>query len=601
MAEQKGGAIVSDGERSWTDTEVGDKNGVVLTTESSGSVVDLQFENRQLPWYKRVIDSYKPAVAREIDTTGLTEEEIYNARLAAAPLSQSIPTFSLSLMAVGGAIGSGLFIGSGNDLAQGGPGGVIIGFFITGFMLFFMMHSLGETAIRFPVQGSFAMHTIRFVDESWGFAMSWNYIFLWLVCFPLELTAAAIVLGYWEGDSAAADVNPAAWTALFWFVLSVIGLCGPRIYAFSESVISVIKLVTITGFCIFGVVVAAGGGPTHHYYGTHYWYDPGSFVNGAKGTVSVFINSAFAMCGIELAVLAGSESKDTHKSLPRVVKQTFWRIVLFYLVSLTICFCLVPYTDPRLGTASNGKASPFVLAIINAGVKGLPSVVNVVILLAALSVANASIFATSRTIAAIANAGGAPKFLGYIDRAGRPLVGVVITLVFGLIGFIVASSSYNPAFTWMQAISGQAALYTWGSISLNHIMMRIAMKKQGRSLEENFYNSPFGIIGSVISLSITLAILGLQFWIALFPIGESPNASSFFEVYLSLPIVLVFFIGHKIWRRRWPVNPATVDLISGARIKTAEEIERDRELREQKAAQPFQFKDIPKKIFNFWC
>ena len=456
-----------------------------LVAERSGSVVNFNFSNPHLPWYKRIIDGFREAETPEVDTTGMTAEQMYNAKLASAPMSESIPTYTLSLMAIGGSIGSGLFLGSGNDLASGGPGSVIIGFFITGVMLFFMMQSLGETAIRFPVQGSFAVHTIRLVDDSWGFAMSWNYILLWLVSFPLELTAAAIILGYWKGDNnGATNVNPAAWVSLFWFFLSAVGFCGPKVYATLESLFSIIKIITIVGFCIFGIVCTAGGGPTHHYFGTHYWWDPGSFVNGAKGTVNVFINSAFAMSGIELAVLAATESKDTHLSLPRVVKQTFWRILLFYIVSLTICFCLVPYTDPNLGTSSDGKASPFVLACINAGVSGLPSVINVVILLSALSVGNASVFASSRTIAAIANAGGAPKILGYIDKCGRPLVGIAITVTFGLIGFIVACPAYNPAFTWMQALSSQASFFTWGSISLNHISQRIDMKKKGRTLKE---------------------------------------------------------------------------------------------------------------------
>lgn len=595
----KQNAVFSTTADTWSGKDHTDKTSTM--DSSKGSVVDFNYTSPHLPWYKRVVDGFKPAHDPEIDTTGMTADQAYNAKMAAAPLSRSIPSYTLSLMAIGGSIGSGLFLGSGNDLQSGGPGGVIVGFFITGIMLFFMMQSLGETAIRFPVQGSFAVHTIRLVDDSWGFAMSWNYILLWLVSFPLELTAASIILGYWSGDNnGATNVNPAAWVSLFWFVLSMIGISGPKTYAMAESAFSIIKIITIIGFCIFGIVVTAGGGPTHHYFGTHYWWDPGSFTNGVKGTVNVFINSAFAMSGIELAVLAGSESKDTHKSLPRVVKQTFWRILLFYIVSLTICFCLVPYTDPRLGTSSNGKASPFVLAIINAGVSGLPSVMNVVILLAALSVGNASVFASSRTIAAIANAGGAPKFCGYIDRRGRPLVGILITVTFGLIGFIVACPAYNPAFTWMQAVSSQASLFTWGSISLNHIMQRIAMKKQGRSTKEQYYNSPFGIIGSVISLGITLAILGLQVWIAIWPIGLSPNATSFFEVWLSLPIVLVFFIGHKLWYRNKPVNPATVDLVTAARIKTPEEIERDEALQiEEKQRRTFGMR--LKGVYNFWC
>ncbi|GMM52384.1 Dip5 protein [Starmerella bacillaris] len=551
--------------------------------------------------FGRFIDTFKPAATVDIDTTGLTEEEAYHLRMSSAPMSPELSPLQMFAIAVGGSIGSGLFLGSGNDLAAGGPGGVIIGFFITGVLLFFMMQSLGEVAVRFPVQGSFSIHTMRLVDDSWGFAMSWNYVLQWIVCFPLELTAAAIILGYWKSDdNGATNVNPAAWVSLFWFVLSLISFGGAGIWGTAETVLSVIKIITVVGMCIFGIICTAGGGPTHHYFGTHFWYDPGAFNNGVKGTVNVFVNSAFAMSGIEMIALASAESKDPHKVLPKAVKQTFWRILLFYLVSLTIIFCLVPYTDPRLGTSSDGKASPFVLACVNAGVSGLPSVINVVILLAALSVGNAAVFASSRTLAAVANAGGAPKFVGYIDRNGRPLVGIAITVIFGLIGFIVASPAYNPAFIWMQAIAGQSSLFTWGSINLNHIMMRIAMKKQGRSLKEQYYSTPFGIWGSCISLAIVLAILGLEVWVALFPIGESPSAEAFFEVWLSLPIVLAFYIGHKLYYRKPFVYPSTVDLVTGARIKTEEEMNATDEDQVVLRQLP-KWRRYPLQVYHAWC
>lgn len=568
---------------------------------SDSSIGDTLGQQQRRSFLRRFCDSFKPAQNAEIDTTGMTEEQVHNARMANAAMSPQLRPFQMFAIAVGGSIGSGLFLGSGNDLAAGGPGGVIIGFFITGVLLFFMMQSLGEVAVRFPVQGSFSVHTMRLVDDSWGFAMSWNYVLQWLVAFPLELTAAAIILGYWKGDSnPAANVNPAAWVSLFWFVLSLISFGGAGVWGIAETVLSVIKIITVVGMCIFGIICTVGGGPTHHYFGTHYWWDPGSFNNGVKGTVNVFVNSAFAMSGIEMVALASAEAKDPHKVLPTAVKQTFWRILLFYLVSLTIIFCLVPYTDPRLGTSSDGKASPFVLACVNAGVSGLPSVINVVILLAALSVGNASVYASSRTLAAVANAGGAPKFVGYIDRAGRPLVGVIITVVFGLIGFIVASPAYNPAFTWMQAIAGQSSLFTWGSISLNHIMLRIAMKKQGRSLKEQFYSTPYGITGSIISLGIVLAILGLEVWVALFPIGEQPSAEAFFEIWLSLPIVLAFFICHKLYYRKPFVNPATVDLVTGARLKTPEDALKADDDEEALMRRP-KYQRLFIRLYHAWC
>lgn len=551
--------------------------------------------------FKRFVDSFKPAIIPEIDTTGMTEEQIQNAKLAATPLSHSMPAFTLSLMAIGGSIGSGLFVGSGSSLAESGPGSVIIGFAVTGVMLLCMMLSLGECSVRFQLSGSYTSLSIRLIDDSLGVACGWCYVLLWLVSYPLELSASGIILGYWSYDhNGATEVSKAAWVALFWVVLTIIGLSGAKIYASAEAVFSIIKIITIIGFCIFGIVITCGGGPSHHYFGGHYWHDPGSFANGFKGFSNTFINCAFACSGIELAVLASSESKDPHKVLPRVVKQTFWRVMLFYIVSLSIAFCLVPYTNQNLGVSSDGDASPFVLAIEAAGVKGLPSVINVVILLAALSVGNASIFACSRTVTAIAQYGGAPSFLAYIDRAGRPLWSIVVTCFVGLIGFIVASDKNGVAFTWMQALSSQATLFTWAIIDLNHIMFRIAMKKQGRSLKEQYYVSPLGIWGSLFSFAIIMFILGLEMWTGIFPLGAKPSAEAFFEIWLSLPIVIVIFIVHKLWYRNGPVWPSQADLVTGARIKSPEEIALSDEIDDRLSAKPV-FIRYCIKIYNFCC
>lgn len=579
--------------------------------ESSASVSHTSQEKMHKPLPVRFIDSFKPAIIPHFDTTGMTSEEIRNHKIAAAPMAQGLSTWQISMMAIGGSIGSGLFISSGNDLAEAGPGGTIIGFVIVGVMLFFMMHSMGEVSVRFP-KLNLVMQSDRLVDDSVAFSMCWIYFLNWAVSLPLELVASAIIIQYWQDSPAAQDQYTAGWVALFWVALFIVGCSGVRVYGHSEAVMSFIKVITIIGFCIFGIVCTAGGGPTHHYFGTHYWFDPGSFnssgSSSAKNTVNVFISAAFAMSGIELAGVASTETKEPHKSLPKAVRQTMYRVTLFYIVSLVICFCLVPQNDPRLGTSSTGNGSPFVLAIVNAGVGGLPSVMNVVILLAALSVGNAAVYGSSRTLAAIAHAGGAPQFVGYVDRAGRPLVAILITMVFGLIGFVVAAPQYQKAFDWLQAISSQATLFIWGFICFNHILFRIAMKKQGRSLSEQFYSSPFGIIGSVIALAIILAILGLEMWIAIWPPGETPaeladgqnRAYEFFVTWLSLPIAIAFFIGHKLWYRRKPVFPSTMDLTTDANIKSDIDYEIEAEEKaEWKAKSPL--KKLGLILYNSIC
>ena len=228
-----------------------------------------------------------------------------------------------------------------------------------------------------------------------------------------------------------------------------------------QFVFSFIKVITIVGFIILGIILNCGGGPTGGYIGGKYWHDPGAFAGdtpGAKfkGVCSVFVTAAFSFAGSELVGLAASESVEPRKSVPKAAKQVFWRITLFYILSLLMIGLLVPYNDKSLIGASSvdAAASPFVIAIKTHGIKGLPSVVNVVILIAVLSVGNSAIYACSRTMVALAEQRFLPEIFSYVDRKGRPLVGIAVTSAFGLIAFVAASKKEGEVFNWLLALCG---------------------------------------------------------------------------------------------------------------------------------------------------
>lgn len=353
---------------------------------------------------------------------------------------------------------------------------------------------------------------------------------------------------------------------------------------------------------ILGIVINCGGGPEGGYIGAAYWYDPGAFRNGFKGLCSVFVNAAFAFAGTELVGLAAAETANPRRSLPTAVKQVFWRIALFYVVSLTIVGMLVKSTEPRLVTGSStadAKASPFVIAIENAGIKVLPSIMNVVIMIAVLSVGNSSVYGSSRTLAALAEQGQAPKFLAYIDRKGRPLPAIIIASVFGLLCFLAASSKQVIAFRWMMALSGLSSIFTWGSICGAHIMFRRAWKKQGHTLDELPFRSQPGVYGSWVGFIFNVLVLIAQFWVGFAPIdygtlNAAQRVDKFFSAYLAAPVVVVFFIAYKLWYRTKFVSTSEVDLVTGRR-----ELDIQHLIEQERADQ----KEWPraKKIWKFFC
>lgn len=280
------------------------------------------------------------------------------------------------------------------------------------------------------------------------------------------------------------------------------------------------------------------------------------------------MTAAFAFAGTELVGLAAAETANPRKSLPTAVKQVFWRITLFYIVSLTLVGLLVPYNDKRLlggSSSADASASPFVIAIDNARIDVLPSIMNVVIMIAVLSVGNSSVYGSSRTLAALAEQGQAPRILAYIDRRGRPIVGIALSAFLGLLGFLAASPKQGEAFNWMLAISGLSSIFTWGSACLAHIRFRSGWKKQGHSLDELPYKSQAGVIGSWFGLVLNILVLIVQFWVAVWPIGEDPNVETFFSIYLTFPVVLLFYIPYKLIYKTPFVRSADMDLVTGRR------------------------------------
>ncbi|CAI6782629.1 ANL_collapsed_G0034180.mRNA.1.CDS.1 [Saccharomyces cerevisiae] len=571
-----------------------------ITIPSNGSAVSIDETGSGSKW-QDFKDSFKRVKPIEVDPN-LSEAEKVAIITAQTPLKHHLKNRHLQMIAIGGAIGTGLLVGSGTALRTGGPASLLIGWGSTGTMIYAMVMALGELAVIFPISGGFTTYATRFIDESFGYANNFNYMLQWLVALPLEIVSASITVNFWGTDPKYRD----GFVALFWLAIVIINMFGVKGYGEAEFVFSFIKVITVVGFIILGIILNCGGGPTGGYIGGKYWHDPGAFAGdtpGAKfkGVCSVFVTAAFSFAGSELVGLAASESVEPRKSVPKAAKQVFWRITLFYILSLLMVGLLVPYNDKRLIGASSvdAAASPFVIAIKTHGIKGLPSVVNVVILIAVLSVGNSGIYACSRTMVALAEQGFLPEIFSYVDRKGRPLVGIAVTSAFGLIAFVAASKKEGEVFNWLLALSGLSSLFTWGGICICHIRFRKALAAQGRGLDELSFKSPTGVWGSYWGLFMVIIMFIAQFYVALFPVGDSPNAEGFFEAYLSFPLVMVMYIGHKIYKRNWKlfIPAEKMDIDTGRR-----EVDLDllkQEIAEEKAIMAT--KPRWYRIWNFWC
>lgn len=556
---------------------------------------------QQSKW-KQFFTDFKRPDQHDFETTGMTPEEI-----SFTLIQRSKPPLKkrhLRMVAAAGGIGTGLFIGTGSSLKNGGPAALTIGFGIMGICIVCTMCAMGELGVRYPVPGSFTTYASRFLDPSWGFMLSWMYAFNWMVVIPLEIVAASMTIHYWSSDNnSAAHANVVVWVPLFYVALLALNIFGAKGYGEAEFFFGLIKVCAMVGFIIFSIVITAGGGPVP-YRGAKYFDDPGAFANGFKGVVTVLVSCAFAFGGTEISGLAACETANPARSIPSSVRQVLWRTITFFIVGTLMLGFMLPFKgDPRLGTddGSGQSVSPFVLAIEHAGVSALPSIFNSVIIISVFSVANAAIFASSRTYVAVGLAGYGPKWLTkwltYIDRRGRPLGALSICFGFALLSFVAASDAHVEVFNWLYAFSALSFLYAWGSVCACHIRVRMAMKRQGISTSELQYKSSTGVIGSYIGLIICIAVFGLQWWTSLFPLNSSPNARIFFQADLSVPIVIIMYVGHKIYTKSpLYIKLEDMDITSGTRAVTEETI-REAEIE----AERLKNANILQKLGNMLC
>ncbi|KAK4106457.1 amino-acid permease inda1 [Parathielavia hyrcaniae] len=482
--------------------------------------------------------------AIDIDN-GSHDSQDMEAGITGHTLKKDLKNRHMQIIAIGGAIGAGLFVGSGGALSKGGPASLIIGYSVVGIMLLFTCQAMAELAVLYPVNGAFYTYVVRFVDPSWGFAVGWDYALSWLTVLPFELIAASITIEYWRED-----ISMGVWVTVFLVILCVIQVFGVRGYGEVEFVLSMIKIAACLGFIILGIVINTGGVGDRGYIGARFWHEPGAFRNGFNGFASVFVIAAFSFGGTELV---------------------FWRIAFFYIVNLLIVGLILPSDDDRLlnSSGANTKASPFVLAIQDAGIAVLPSIMNAVVTVAVISVANSCTFGSTRTMQALAEQGMAPKFLAYIDKHGRPLWCVVIQLAFGLLSYLGLASEGTTVFNWLLAISGLSYFFVWGSLCLTHIRFRYIWKAQGYTLDQIPYRPGLGVWGSWIGLGLNVLCLIATFYSSLYPSPNAvPNAEDFFMSYLAAPIILALYLGWKTYTRDWRlwIPAEEVDLLSGLRM-----------------------------------
>ncbi|KAL1747088.1 amino acid permease-domain-containing protein [Schizophyllum fasciatum] len=465
-------------------------------------------------------------------------------------LHRGLSARQVQMIAISGTIGTGLFLGTGKSLAEGGPASVLIAYAIVGFIIYVTLLLLGEMATQYPVAGSFTAYATRFFSPSYGFALSWNYWFNDAVSMAGDLTAAQLVLQFWGVER--------AWIAslVFWVFLVTTNSINVRAYGELEYWLSLLKVITVVIFIILGILVNVGVNTDHHYIGGHNWHIPGApFVGGFGGFAKVFVTASFAYGGTESLGITAGETKNPSKNMPRVVKFVFWRIMLFYILSILIIGLNVPWDYPNL-SSREAATSPFTIVFQEAGSRAAASFINAVILTSVLSAGNHALFAGTRVMYGLATVEPrqAPRFLGWTTRQGVPLPALLLTSSISGLCFGSSFVGSGALWGWIQNIIGVSNQLAWLSIGLASWRFRRAWQKQGRKLEELKFHPRWtrhwGHYFVIIAVTFLIIVQG---WSSVIPHFSTVD---FFSMYLEIFVMIVMFILYMLIRRpgRQPVG-----------------------------------------------
>ncbi|EAH2377995.1 amino acid permease [Listeria monocytogenes] len=460
-------------------------------------------------------------------------------------IRRDLKTRHLSMIAIGGSIGTGLFLASGNAIHTAGPGGALVAYVAIGIMVYFLMTSLGEMATYMPVSGSFSTYASRFVDPAFGFALGWNYWFNWAITLAVDISTAAIIVQFWLPNTPAW-----LWSAIFLILIFGLNALSVKAYGESEYWFSIIKVATVIIFLIVGVLTIVGilGGEVIGF--SNFTAGDAPFKGGFFAILGTFLIAGFSFQGTEMVGIAAGESATPETSVPKAIKQVFWRILLFYIFAIFIIGMIIPYTNPNLlsAEATDVTISPFTLVFEKAGLAFAASVMNAVILTSVLSAGNSGLYASTRMLWAMARDKKAPKFLGKVNRRGIPMAALIVTTIVGAMTFITTLTENGTViYTWLLSASGLTGFIAWVGIAISHYRFRKAFIKQGHDLSELKYKAKFFPFGPILALVLCiLVIVGQDYAAFLKP--EFTNPAWWQKIgisYIGLPIFLVFWLSFK--------------------------------------------------------
>ncbi|CCH41818.1 General amino acid permease [Wickerhamomyces ciferrii] len=484
---------------------------------------------------------------------------------------RTLTSRTVNLIALGGSIGTGLFVTISSTLMYGGPLGLLLSYMIWSLTTFCVIVSIGEMVTYLPINAPFIQMAGRCVDEAFEVVTGFNYYVMISIYIPFEITAVNSMIHFWRDD-----YSPAISFCIQIFIYTVLNVFAVKWFGESEFYLTIGKVVLAVGLIVFTFVTMVGGNPQHDAFGFRNWNNPGPFVEylhkGTFGEFTGFFNAltraCFTIVGPEyLAMVAGETGQETRKVLASSFRTVFYRMAVFYILGALSVGILLASNDPTLlklaGTdsASNGNFSPYVIAMKNMNIQVLPHIVNVLCVLSTFSAGNSYVYCSSRALLAMAQRGFAPKFFQYCTKDGVPIFCVGVAFLFSLLSLLQLGDGAAKVLNWIINVVTSAQIANYFFMTITYIHFWRACNKQGLDRSKFLYKSYFQPYTTIFPMIMT-ALMIITIGYATFIPGNF-TAGGFLTNYLMILLDIVIFIVYKLVKRTKFVKPEEADLVSG--------------------------------------
>ncbi|ATO57278.1 amino acid permease [Bartonella sp. 1-1C] len=413
-------------------------------------------------------------------------------------LKRGINQRQVIFLALGSAIGTGLFYGSAQAINLAGPS-VLIAYCIAGLAIFIVMRALGEMIIHNPLSGSFARYATNYISPLAGFLTGWTYVFEVVLVGLADITVFATYMSFWYPD-----VPSWIWTLSITLIITGINLAAVKVYGELEFWLSSVKIIAIIAMIILGIAIIFFNWNTNTFstIGIHnLWQNGGVFPNGLFGFLACFSVVVFAFGGVEIIGMAAMEVQDPDKTISRAINSIPIRIVLFYVMTLAVLMSLYPWNEIRL------ISSPFVTIFEKFGISSAAHILNIVVITAVVSAINSEMYGAVRMIHGLSQEGYAFKKFQYLSKNGIPIFVILLVFSIFIFGVILNYYYHNQLFFLIAAMATFATVFVWVMILLSQIFMRLKMSTE--ELRDLKFPIPFWPIGSIFATLFMIFIFVL--------------------------------------------------------------------------------------------